>query len=98
MGRIWSALSTAVKRRLALASGGCVALPWLGGELAKTFYQPGLTPDPARAALLIDFLVIGCMLFALTMLLTVTMGCLITAVMKGPRHFGDPFPSAGRDD
>ena len=93
MGRLWSQVAPVVKRRLAWASAASVALPWLAGEFAKTFHQAGIDDDALRSVLLIAILVIGVVVFALTMVATVAFGCVITAVMKGPPFRGDPFPS-----
>ncbi len=94
MGRIWSQVTPVVKQRLAWAAAASVALPWAVGEFAKTFHQPGLDNDALRNAQFIDILVVGVIVFLLTMVGTVGFGCVITAVMKGPRYFGDAFPSA----
>jgi hypothetical protein len=93
MGPIWRLLSRTTRLRLGWASGASVLLPWLAGEFAKTWFQPGLAADPLRASMFIDILVVAVAVFALTMVLTVAVGCIVTAVMKGPRHLGDPFPS-----
>jgi hypothetical protein len=97
VGRIWAVIPRAVKRRLAAATLASVAVPWLAGEFAKTFHQLGLVDDPFREMLFIDILVAAVIVFALTMVGTVAFGCAITAAMKGPRHFGDPFPSEPDD-
>jgi hypothetical protein len=94
MGRIWSQVTPVVKQRLAWAAAASLALPWTVGEFAKTFHQPGIDDDALRHAQFIDILVIGVVVFLLTMVITVGFGCVITAVMKGPRHFGDAFPGA----
>ena len=70
-----------------------VALPWLLGEWVKSGYQPGLDDQPERSRMLIDFIVAGGILFALTMVLTYAIGCWIAAVMHGPRRDGDAFPA-----
>jgi hypothetical protein len=85
MGLIW-------RRRLGWATLSSVLLPWLAGEFAKTFYQPGIADDAQRSVILIDILVVAVIVFSLTMVFTVMWGCIVTAVMKGPKHFGDPFP------
>jgi hypothetical protein len=69
-----------------------VLLPWLFGELAKSFHQPGLDNDGPRNQLLIDFIVAGSVIFLLTMVLTYAFGCWISAVLHGPRRDGDAFP------
>lgn len=83
-----------LRRRAAWAVAASVGLPWLAGEFAKGFYTPGLAPDPERSRLLIDFIVIGTTVFALTMVVTWLIGCWVMAVMKGPRIDGDAFPGA----
>jgi hypothetical protein len=97
MRRVWSVIPRVVKRRLGWATAASVVLPWLVGEFAKTFHQPGLVADPYRDMLFIDILVVATIIFALSMVATVAMGCAITAAMKGPAHYGDPFPSDDAD-
>jgi hypothetical protein len=70
-----------------------IALPWGIGELAKSFHQPGLSDDPERSRMLIDFIVAGSILFWLTMVLTYAIGSWISAVMRGPQRQADRFPS-----
>ena len=81
-----------VRRRLVLALIASFALPWLVGEFAKQFVQPGLHNDATRTALMIDYMVIGAALFALTLVMTWLIGTWITAVMKGPQVEADAFP------
>lgn len=83
-----------LRRRAALAVVASLLLPWAVGQFVKGFYQPGLADDAVRRQLLIDFIVIGASLFALTMVATWLIGCWVTAVMKGPRHDADAFPGA----
>ncbi|WP_372527893.1 hypothetical protein [Piscinibacter sp.] len=92
MGRIWSTLTPRVKRRLGLAAAASVAVPLLAGEFAKTFVQVGLSNAPLRDAQFIDIVVIGVISFALVMVFTVMLGCLITGVMKGPAWHADAYP------
>lgn len=92
MGGGW--FTPRLRRRTALALAACLALPWMAGEFAKGFYQPGLSNDAARSQLLIDFIVIGTSLFGLTLVATGLIGAWVTAVMKGPRQQADPFPGA----
>lgn len=90
-------LTAAVRRRLLMATVASFAVPWVVGAFVKQFYQPGLHGDAVRAQLLIDYVVIGAIVFSLTMVLTVALGAWIQGVMKGPRHDGDPFPDASKD-
>jgi hypothetical protein len=97
-GRIWSTLTSQVKRRLALAAAASVAAPLLVGEIAKSFVQPGLSNTPLRDAQFIDILVIGVIGFALVMVFTVMLGCLITGVMKGPAWHANDYPLPTQND
>lgn len=83
-----------LRTHAALAVAGAIALPWLAGEFAKGFIQPGLADDAHRRQLLVDFIVIGSVIFLLTMVATWLIGCWITAVMKGPVRRRDAFPGA----
>ena len=84
----------ALRRRAAGALIASLAAPWLLGELAKGFIQPGLASDAVRRQMLIDFIVTGTSLFALSMVATWLIGCWVMAIMKGPRHDADAFPGA----
>jgi len=86
-------LDARTRRRLGLAAIALFALPWLIGQWVKTTLQPGLVEQAERARLLVDFVVIGAMVFGLAVLVTVACGCWIVAVMKGPERAGDPFPA-----
>ncbi|TXI17273.1 MAG: hypothetical protein E6Q67_13400 [Roseateles sp.] len=88
--RSW--FTPALRRRTAWAVAACALLPWMLGEFVKGFYTPGLSADPERTQLLIDYLVIGSVLFGLSMVATWLVGCWVVAVMKGPTRHGDPFP------
>ena len=93
MGRIWRQLPQLTKQRLTWAAGAGVALPYLAGEFAKRLDASASAGAALRHQLMIDILVAGSIFFALTMVFTVLLGCLIVAAMKGPRYLGDPFPS-----
>jgi hypothetical protein len=80
-------------RGLAASVAAVVALPWLLGEWVKTGLQPGLADDAARAAMRVDFIVLGVMAFGASMWVVLACGCWIVRVMKGPPRRGDPFPA-----
>jgi len=82
----------AVRNRLAWAAAASVALPWAAGAWVKHGIESQAAFDAARRVLLIDYLVAGTILAALSMWLTVAVGCWVTAVMKGPRRMADSFP------
>jgi hypothetical protein len=93
-------LDASCRRRLGWALAASFAVPWGVGELAKLGRQAGLTDDPVRSQLLIDYMVIGAIVFALTMVMTYAIGCWITAAMKGPERIRDSLhlPDNGRHD
>jgi hypothetical protein len=64
----------------------------MAGEVCKRWQQAAMPPDPMRGELLVDFIVAGTVVTALILLLTVAVGCWVTAVMKGPRFTADSFP------
>jgi hypothetical protein len=80
------------KRRVAVATVAVLALPWMVGALLKSRLQPGLSDDPQRAAMLVDFVVAGTMFSGLALVLVYALGLWIVAVMKGPRREADSFP------
>lgn len=94
--------SASLRRRLALMLALALGLPWLVGDVAKRFVQPGLHNDAQRGQQLIDFMVLGGMGFGLTLVATWLIGVWVTAVMKGPALNGDAFPAerpqAGADE
>jgi hypothetical protein len=71
---------------------GAVAMPWLIGHWVKAGLQPGLVDNAAHAARLVDYMVIGAMVFGLSMWIVAAFACWIVRVMQGPRRDGDPFP------
>jgi hypothetical protein len=85
-------LSPCVKRKLLAALGLSVAVPWLIGAWIKTSLQAGLHDDATRVVQMVDFVVAGSVVFLITMVATVAVGCVVVAVMKGPQRVGDPFP------
>ncbi len=84
--------SRAVRNRLAWATAGSVVLPWTIGEWVKRWLQIDMPRDPMRGEMLVDFIVAGVIVTALTLVLTVAVGCWVTAVMKGPHFTADSFP------
>lgn len=82
-----------LRRQLGQALAAALLLPWLIGTWAKQFVQPGLHDSAERASALIDYMVLGGMLFSLSMVLTWLIGMWVLAVMQGPRLDGDAFPA-----
>jgi hypothetical protein len=81
-----------MRRALSWGLVAAFAVPWLLGEWAKTELQPGLVDSAARDGQLVDFIIIGSIVFALSMWMVAAFACWIVGVMKGPRRDGDPFP------
>ncbi len=81
-----------VRDRLAWAAAASVALPWMAGACVKRGIQAEMPMDLMRRLMMIDFLVVGTIFAALTLVLTVAIGCWVTSVMKGPRYVADSFP------
>lgn len=79
-------------RRLLGAAIASVVAPLLLGELVKAVHPPALTPDPNSGLMLVDFVVIGSIVFALSMVGTWAIGCWICSVMRGPRREADSYP------
>jgi hypothetical protein len=80
--------------RLSLAWGlaAAIAVPWLIGQWIKTALQPGIADAAAKSALLVDFAVLGGIVFTLSMWVVAAYACWIVGVMKGPQYLGDAFP------
>ena len=90
--------SRTVRHRLGWAAAASVALPWTAGEWVKRWQQADMPLDPMRSEMLVDFIVAGSIFSALSLVLTVAIGCWVTSVMKGPRFTADSFPvDAPRD-
>ena len=82
----------AVRRRALLFTVLSFLVPWLLGAWIKLGQQPGLHNDAERQQLLVDYMVMGAILFSLSMVLTWLIGTWILAVMKGRQVLGDDFP------
>ena len=81
-----------VRQRLLWATAASILIPWLVGEWVKRWLQSGMPLDPMRQELLVDFIVAGSVLTSLSLVLTVAVGCWVTAVMKGRHYTADSFP------
>jgi len=84
--------SLAARSRLLRGTVAAVVLPWIAGECVKRWQQAAMPLDPMRSEMLVDFIVAGTVVTALIFVLTVAVGCWVTAVMKGPRFSADSFP------
>ena len=81
-------------------------LPWIGllgtllplGVLAVLHVQvDDSTAAGQRWLQMADYMVVGLVLFHLTLVLTVAIGCLIVMVMKGPAYAADSYAVSHSD-
>ncbi len=84
--------SPAVRNRLLWATAGSLVLPWIAGEAVKRWQSMEMPLNPMRSETMVDFIVAGTIVTASTLVLTVAVGCWVTAVMKGPHYVADSFP------
>jgi hypothetical protein len=87
-----NSLGKNMRRGLAWGLGAALVVPWLIGQWVKTTLQPGIADGADSAALLVDYIVIGAIVFGLSLWLVAACACVIVFVMKGPRYHGDAFP------
>ena len=72
-------------------------LPAFMAYLARFFIKASSAAELARHIQLFDFLMIGLVVFIWTLVLTVTIGCVIVWLMKGPAYVADGFEVSHRD-
>jgi hypothetical protein len=84
--------NASMRRGLAWGFAAAIALPWLIGQWVKTSLQPGIADGAANASLLVDYVVIGAIVFDLSMWVVAAFACWIVSVMKGPQRHADAFP------
>ena len=78
---------------------------WLAGTLMPAvvalppcyLLTPGGGADQARHIQLFDYMMIGLAIFVWTLVLTVTIGCIIVWLMKGPAYVADGFEVSHSD-
>ena len=87
-------------RLLRLMPTACLAgtlLPALMAFAARFFIVAGSAADLARRIQLFDFVMIGLVIFIWTLVITVTIGCVIVWLMKGPAYVADGFEVSHSD-
>ena len=72
-------------------------LPALAALAARRFIATDGAAELARKILLFDYMMIGLAIFVWTLVLTVTIGCLIVWIMKGPAYVADGFEVSHSD-
>lgn len=87
-------------RLLRLMPTVCVAgtlLPGLMSVVARFFFTGGSATELARRIQLFDFVMIGLVIFIWSLVVTVTIGCVIVWLMKGPAYVADGFEVSHSD-
>lgn len=87
-------------RLLRLMPTVCVAgtlLPALMSVAARFLTSAGSATELARRIQLFDFMMIGLVIFIWSLVVTVTIGCVIVWLMKGPAYVADGFEVSHSD-
>lgn len=87
-------------RLLRLMPTVCLAgtlLPALMAWAARFFITEGSAAELIRRIQLFDFLMIGLVIFIWTLALTLTIGCVIVWLMKGPAYVADGYEVSHSD-
>ena len=87
-------------RLLRLMPTVCLAgtlLPALMAFAARFFIVEGSAAELVRRIQLFDFVMIGLVIFVWTLVVTVTIGCVIVWLMKGPAYVADGFEVSHSD-
>ena len=87
-------------RLLRLMPTVCVAgtlLPALMSFTARFLMTTGSAAELARRIQLFDFVMIGLVIFIWTLVLTVSIGCVIVWLMKGPAYVADGYEVSHSD-
>lgn len=92
-----SGLEWVLWRKLPLIGflGAFLPLVFLG--LAHWLADPQASAADERWLQLIDYMVLGVLLFHASMLIAVVVGCVIVMVMKGPAYVADGYPVSHSD-
>jgi hypothetical protein len=73
-------------------------LPGLASVAARCFITGRDAAELERHVQLFDFAMIGLVIFIWTLVLTVTIGCVIVWLMKGPAYVADGFEVSHSDN
>lgn len=85
---------------LRLMPSVCLAgtlLPALMSSAARFFFVDGSAAELARRIQLFDFVMIGLVILVWTLVVTITIGCVIVWLMKGPAYVADGFDVSHSD-
>lgn len=72
-------------------------LPGLMSLAARWLISAGNAAELARNIQLFDYIMIGLVVFIWTLVLTVTIGCIIVWLMKGPAYVADGYEVSHSD-
>ena len=72
-------------------------LPGLVSFAARFFITAGSVAELIRKIQLFDFVMVGFVIFIWTLVLTLTIGCVIVWLMKGPAYVADGFEVSHSD-
>ena len=72
-------------------------LPALAALAARWLITASTAAEQARNVQLFDYMMIGLVIFLWTLVLTVTIGCIIVWLMKGPAYVADGFEVSHSD-
>ena len=78
----------------------CIAgtlLPALMSVVVRFLITGGSTTELTRRIQMFDFLMIGLVVFIWTLVLTLTIGCVIVWLMKGPAYVADGYEVSHSD-
>lgn len=95
--RASSGLEWVLWRKLPLIAFIGTLLPLLFMGAAHALADPQASPVDARWLQMIDYMVLGVLLFHASMLVAVGVGCIIVMVMKGPAYVADGYPVSHSD-
>lgn len=79
----------------------CVAgtlLPALMSGIARLLITEGSVAEVARRIQMFDFLMIGLVVLIWTLVLTLSIGCVIVWLMKGPAYVADGYELSHSDE
>jgi uncharacterized membrane protein len=88
-------------RLLRLMPTVCLAgtlLPALMSVVARFFITDGSATELARKIQIFDYSMIGLVIFIWTLVVVVTIGCVIVWLMKGPAYVADGFEVSHSDE
>jgi uncharacterized membrane protein len=88
-------------RLLRLMPTVCLAgtlLPALMSVAARFFITDGSAAELARKIQIFDYSMIGLVIFIWTLVVVVTIGCVIVWLMKGPAYVADGFEVSHSDE